>query len=328
MDKQKEEELRGVMRGVMMREITEERALADRLAEQLDQAQWVWGYYESSMTGCYKCPECEAEANDFCVGKGRAKHDDGCSLAAALTEHEERRRGCPAVEVESLGTSHSSELSRETLADLLEQLVSKEKAREAVQKGLETERGIMHEVVRTVEEERDRARARCRELKRGHRAAHDALATEQRKNDELRAKLVRGGIGDMNDETKTPLARLIMAARAAVTALDILTTDRPILASRMVGTTTLGNVRAELLGASREVDKELLGKRGSGEVLQDWMDTSLGIRARFVVEEERSREILAGMLRFLDAGKKIPLSWKEELLTMCTIWEKEDDEWL
>ena len=53
----------------------------------------------------------------------------------------------------------------------------------------------------------------------------------------------------------------------------------------------------------------------------------LGIRARFVVEEERSREILAGMLRFLDAGEKIPLSWNEELLTMRTIWDRDDYEW-
>ena len=78
MDKQKEEELRGVMRGVMMREITEERALADRLAEQLKASQ----FDGRVLDGDWICTECG----------GASRHRDDCARAAALAEHAERRR--------------------------------------------------------------------------------------------------------------------------------------------------------------------------------------------------------------------------------------------
>ncbi|BDD79631.1 hypothetical protein [Burkholderia phage FLC9] len=39
----------------------------------------------------------------------------------------------------------------------------------------------------------------------------------------------------------------------------------------------------------------------------------LGLRPRFIVAEERAREITAAMSRYFDADKEIPKEWHEEL---------------
>lgn len=39
----------------------------------------------------------------------------------------------------------------------------------------------------------------------------------------------------------------------------------------------------------------------------------IGLIPKFVRDQERAREILAAMDRYIDAGKKIPRAWVEEL---------------
>ena len=50
---------------------------------------------------------------------------------------------------------------------------------------------------------------------------------------------------------------IIKASLAAVTAINILIEERPMLSSKMCGTTTLGNIRSELKSAIRKHEQEL-----------------------------------------------------------------------
>ena len=73
-------------------ELKKERDLADRLARELDQVQWVWDYCEI-MGSSLKCPECEAQADKYGMDPGEeAKHESGCTIEAALAEYAERRK--------------------------------------------------------------------------------------------------------------------------------------------------------------------------------------------------------------------------------------------
>ena len=49
----------------------------------------------------------------------------------------------------------------------------------------------------------------------------------------------------------------------------------------------------------------------------------LGIAPRYVIDEQRAREIIAAVLRYLDAVKPVPREWLEELFDRVNIKEEE-----
>ena len=48
----------------------------------------------------------------------------------------------------------------------------------------------------------------------------------------------------------------------------------------------------------------------------------LGIVPRYVIDEQRAREIISGILRFIDAGSPVPREWLEELFDRVNIKEE------
>lgn len=48
----------------------------------------------------------------------------------------------------------------------------------------------------------------------------------------------------------------------------------------------------------------------------------LGITPRYVIDEQRAREIIFGILRFIDAGSPVPREWLEELFDRVKIKEE------
>ena len=60
--------------------------------------------------------------------------------------------------------------------------------------------------------------------------------------DEIVRRWNRGPVVDVESD-------LVAASREAVAAIDALIKDRPMLAAKMTGSTTLGNIRAELKSA-------------------------------------------------------------------------------
>lgn len=55
---------------------------------------------------------------------------------------------------------------------------------------------------------------------------------------------------------ETPENELLDIAKSAYIAIDVLIKDRPILAAKITGHTTLGNIRAELKAAVKKFDKK------------------------------------------------------------------------
>ena len=47
----------------------------------------------------------------------------------------------------------------------------------------------------------------------------------------------------------------------------------------------------------------------------------LGIVPRYIHDEQRAREIISGILRFMDAGWPVPREWLEELFERVKIKE-------
>ena len=48
----------------------------------------------------------------------------------------------------------------------------------------------------------------------------------------------------------------------------------------------------------------------------------LGIAPRYIIYEQRAREIIFGILRFIDAGRPVPREWLEELFDRVNIKEE------
>ena len=48
----------------------------------------------------------------------------------------------------------------------------------------------------------------------------------------------------------------------------------------------------------------------------------LGITPRYIIDEQRAREIICGVLRFIDAGRPVPRKWLEELFDRVNIQEE------
>jgi hypothetical protein len=52
----------------------------------------------------------------------------------------------------------------------------------------------------------------------------------------------------------------------------------------------------------------------------------LGIAPRYIIDEQRAREIIFGILRFIDARRPVPREWLEELFDRVNIKEEGGEE--